>query len=56
MFAVDTKRHNDGEEGLIGPFYSRQSAEEFIRGMADNYERKWAIVRPLASVEPEQAI
>lgn len=45
MFVVDLKRHYDGEDGLVGPFYLRQNAEAYVATLTDNFVRKYATVR-----------
>lgn len=48
MFVVDLKRHNDGEDGLVGPFHSRDAAEAFVATLDNKFGlRDWACVRPV---------
>lgn len=47
MIVVDLERHNDGESGLVGPFDSRQAAEEYIALQSD-FVRRWARIRPVS--------
>ena len=49
MIVVDLKRHYDGEDGLVGPFDDREAAQTFIDSIDDQYERKWATIRPVES-------
>lgn len=46
-YVVDTARHNDGEAGLVGAFPTRDAAQAFIDAMPDEYERRWATIRPV---------
>lgn len=47
LFVVDLERHNDGENGLVGPFASHAEAESYVAGIASDYMRKWATIRPI---------
>jgi hypothetical protein len=47
MFVVDLERHNDGEGGLVGPFTSRVEAETYVAGIASDFMRKYATIRPI---------
>ena len=46
-YVVDTKRHYDGESGLVGPFPDRGAAQAFIDSMPDKFERQYATIRPV---------
>lgn len=46
LMVVDLKRHYDGEDGLVGPFSTREAAQTHIDD-CDTYERQWAVIRPL---------
>lgn len=45
VFVVDLDRYNDGEDGLVGPFYSRTNAQIYIDSIADKHIREWATTR-----------
>lgn len=49
IFVVDLERHNDGEDGLVGPFASRVHAEIYVAAIADEFVRKYATIRPVAA-------
>lgn len=49
MIVVDLERHNDGEGGLVGPFDSRQAAEEYIALLSDDFARRWATIRTVSA-------
>lgn len=46
-FVVDLERHSDGEDGLVGPFDSRRSAEEYVESIESDFERRYATIRPI---------
>lgn len=47
MYVVDLARHNDGEEGLVGPFGTRPAAEYFIESLEDKFVQRYATIRPV---------
>lgn len=47
-YVVDLKRHYDGEDGLVGPFTTRETAEVFIAALPDRFIRDYATIRPIA--------
>lgn len=50
MIVVDLKRHYDGENGLVGPFNSRDEAQSYIDGLPDRFVREYAAIRPVAPI------
>lgn len=50
MIVVDLKRHYDGEDGLVGPFNSRDEAQSYIDGLTDRFVREYAAIRPVAPI------
>lgn len=50
MYVVDLERHNDGEDGLVGPFQNRAMADLFVATIKSDFIRKYATIRPVAAV------
>lgn len=51
---VDLKRHNDGEDGIVGTFHSRTAAQLYVDGITDQFVARYATIRPIH--QPERRI
>lgn len=50
MFVVDLERHSDGEDGLFGPFDSREEAVKFVDSVKSDFVRRYATIRPVRAI------
>lgn len=46
-FVVDLERHNDGKDGLVGPFHDPVAAQAYIDRIPERLVRDYAVIRPI---------